>query len=98
MAATRPRYCGVLLVAALWLTAGVIGPDGRLAAQKKKRLPPPPPFAALFPLEEAWSITLPARPIAPAAHDGARLLVPLVSKTLVALDWRTGNTAWSVPL
>ena len=58
VAATRPRYCGVLLVAALWLTAGAICPGGRLAAQNRKRLPPPPPFASLFPLEEAWTITL----------------------------------------
>jgi outer membrane protein assembly factor BamB len=98
VAATRPRYCGVLLVAALWLTAGVVCPAGRLAAQNRKRTPPAPPFAALFPLEEAWSITLPALPIAPATHDGARLFVPLVSKTVVALDWRTGSTVWSVPL
>ena len=97
VAATRPRYCGVLLVAALWLTAGLVCP-GHLAAQKTKRLPPPPPFAALFPLEEAWMITLPALPAAPAAHDGARAYVPLASKTLVALDWQTGDTLWSVPL
>ena len=97
MAATRPRYCGVLLVAALWLTAGAVCP-GRLAAQTRKRTPPPPPFASLFPLEEAWSITLPALPVAPAARDAARLFVPLVSKTVVALDWRTGDTVWSIPL
>jgi outer membrane protein assembly factor BamB len=98
VAATRPRYCGVLLVAALWLTAGVVCPDGRLAAQTRKRTPPPPPFAALFPLEEVWSMTLPALAMAPAAHDGARLFVPLASKTLVALDWHTGDTVWSIPL
>jgi outer membrane protein assembly factor BamB len=97
VAATRPRYCGVLLVAALWLTAGVVCP-GRLAAQTRKRTPPPPPFAALFPLEEAWSVTLPALPSAPAARDGSRVFVPLVSQTLVALDWHTGETVWSVPL
>lgn len=97
VAATRPRYCGVLLVAALWLTAGAVCP-GRLAAQTRKRTPPPPPFASLFPLEEAWSITLPALPVAPAARDAARLFVPLVSKTVVALDWRTGDTVWSIPL
>ncbi|HET9266680.1 MAG TPA: PQQ-binding-like beta-propeller repeat protein, partial [Vicinamibacterales bacterium] len=97
VAATRPRYCGVLLVAALWLTAGLVCP-GHLAAQKTKRRPLPPPFAALFPLEEAWMITLPALPAAPAAHDAARAYVPLASKTLVALDWQTGDTVWSVPL
>ena len=41
---------------------------------------------------------LPARPAAPAAHDRARAYVPLASKTLVALDWQTGDTVWSVPL
>ena len=97
MAATRPRYCGVLLVAALWLTAGLVCPGGHLAAQKLKRTPPPPPFASLFPLEEAWTITLPALPSAPAAHDAARVYVPLVSE-LVALDWRNGDSVWSVPL
>jgi outer membrane protein assembly factor BamB len=97
VAATRPRYCGALLVAALWLTAGLVCP-GRLAAQKTKRTPPPPPFAALFPLEEAWTITLPALPATPAAHDGERLYVALSSKTLVALDWRNGDTRWTVPL
>jgi len=98
VAATRPRYCGVLLVAALWLTAGLVCPDGRLAAQKAKRTPPPPPFAALFPLEEAWMITLPAPPSAPAAHDGTRLFVPLSSGQLVALDWQHGDSLWSVAL
>ena len=98
VAATRPRYCGVLLVAALWLTAGLVCPDGRLAAQKAKRTPPPPPFASLFPLEEAWMITLPAPPSAPAAYDGARVYVPLASAQLAALDWRNGDTLWSVSL
>ena len=98
MAATRPRYCGVLLVAALWLTAGVVCPGGRLLAQTRKKTPPPPPFAALFPLEEAWSITLPALPVAAAARDESRVFVPLASDTLVALDWRSGDTLWSVPL
>jgi outer membrane protein assembly factor BamB len=97
VAATRPRYCGVLLVAALWLTAGLVCPRP-VAAQKSRRLPPPPPFAALFPLEEAWMITLPALPVAPAEHGGARVYVPLASKTLVALDWNTGDTIWSAPL
>jgi outer membrane protein assembly factor BamB len=96
VAATRPRYCGVLLVAALWLTAGVVCPV-YVAAQKAKRTPPPPPFASLFPLEEAWMITLPALPVAPAAHDGARAYVPLASGALVALDWRNGDTLWTVP-
>jgi outer membrane protein assembly factor BamB len=95
VAATRPRYCGALLVA-LWLLAGSICPGGRLAAQKPKE--PPPPFASLFPLEEAWMISLPALPAAPAAHDGARVYVPLASGTLVALDWQNGDTIWSVPL
>jgi outer membrane protein assembly factor BamB len=98
VAATRPRYCGILLVAALWLTAGLVCPGGRLAAQKRKHTPPPPPFASLFPLEETWTITLPALPAAPAAHDGSRIYVPLVSEMLVALDWRNGDTVWSVPL
>jgi outer membrane protein assembly factor BamB len=98
VAATRPRYCGALLVAALWLVAGSICPGARLAAQKAKKEPPPPPFASLFPLEEAWTISLPALPAAPAAHDGARVYVPLASGTLVALDWQNGETIWSVPL
>jgi len=96
VAATRPRYCGVLLVAALWVTAGLVCPEGRLAAQKSKRTPPLPPFASLFPLEEAWMITLPAPPAAPAAYDGAHLFVPLSSGQLVALDWQHGDTFWSV--
>jgi outer membrane protein assembly factor BamB len=98
VAATRPRYCGIVLVAALWLTAGVVCPGGRLLAQTRKRTPPPPPFASLFPLEEAWSITLPALPLAAAARDESRVYVPLASDTLVALDWRNGDTLWSVPL
>jgi outer membrane protein assembly factor BamB len=97
VAATRPRYCGVLLVAALWLSAGLLCP-GQLAAQKTKHTPPPPPFAALFPLEEAWTITLPALPAAPAAHDGARVFVPLASRALAAFDWQRGDELWSVPL
>jgi outer membrane protein assembly factor BamB len=98
VAATRPRYCGILLAAALWFTAGLVCPAGRLAAQKLKRKPPPPPFASLFPLEEAWMVMLPALPAAPAAHDGSRVYVPLVSEILVALDWRNGDMVWSVPL
>src|SRR5690349_7911297 len=97
VAATRPRYCGVLLVAALWLTAGLVCP-GQLAAQRTKRPPPPPPFAALFPLEAAWMITLPALPAAPAAHDDARVFVPLVSQQLAAFDWQHGDDLWSIPL
>jgi len=97
VAATRPRYCGALLVAALWLTAGLVCP-GELAAQRTKRLPPPPPFASLFPLEEAWMIELPAAPAAPAAHDGGRVYVPLASGALLALDWNNGESVWSVPL
>ena len=98
VAATRPRYCGVLLVAALWLTAALVCPDARLAAQNVKRLPPPPPFAALFPLEEAWMITLPAPPAAPAARDGSHVYVPLASESLVALDWASGDMIWSTNL
>jgi outer membrane protein assembly factor BamB len=98
VAATRPRYCGVLLVAALWLTAALVCPDARLAAQNAKRLPPPPPFAALFPLEEAWMTTLPAPPSAPAARDGSRVYVPLASESLVALDWASGDMVWSTHL
>jgi len=98
VAATRPRYCGVLLVAALWLTAGSICPDGRLAAQQAKRKPPLPPFSALFPLEEAWMITLPAAPTHPAARDGGHVIVPVESGALVALDWESGETVWSIPL
>jgi len=97
VAATRPRYCGVLLVAALWLTAGLVCPGG-LAAQKARRTPPPPPFAALFPLEEEWMITLPAPPARPAARAGNRLIVPVTSGALVALNWENGETVWSVPL
>jgi outer membrane protein assembly factor BamB len=97
VAATRPRYCGVLLVAGLWLTAGLVCPGG-LAAQKARRTPPPPPFAALFPLEEAWMITLPAPPTRPAARAGARLIVPVTSGALVALNWENGETVWSVPV
>jgi outer membrane protein assembly factor BamB len=95
--ATRPRYCGVLLIAALWLSAGLVCPR-HVAAQRAKRKPPPPPFAALFPLEEAWTIALPGVPVAPAVHDGSRVFVPLAAKTLVALDWKTGDTVWSAPL
>ena len=94
VAATRPRYCGILLVAALGLTAGLVCP-AHVAAQKAKRTPPPP-FAALFPLEEAWMITLPALPAAPAAREGSRMYVPLASGEVVALDWEHGDTLWSV--
>jgi outer membrane protein assembly factor BamB len=97
VAATRPRYCGVLLVAAVWLTIGLVCP-GHLAAQKKKRTPPPPPFAALFPLEEAWMITLPAAPVRTAATDGSRVVVPLATGAVVAINWDDGETVWSVPL
>jgi outer membrane protein assembly factor BamB len=96
VAATRPRYCGVLLVAALWLTAGLVCPHS-LGAQRAKRMPPPPPFASLFPLEEAWTVALPTTPVAPPARDASRVFVPIASG-LVALDWETGDRQWSIAL
>jgi eukaryotic-like serine/threonine-protein kinase len=93
---TRPRYCGVLVAAMVWLTALVVCAQTAAAAQKRKR-PPAPPFAVLFPLDGAWLVTLPATPSRPAARDGVRVIVPLSSGNLVALNWDSGSTVWSVP-
>ena len=80
-----------------WLTAAVICPPDAAAGQKPRKKPAPP-FAVLFPLEEAWTITLPAAPAGPAVRDGARLIVPIGSGALVAVNWESGDTAWSTPL
>jgi len=96
--ATRPRYCGVFVIAALWLTGAMFGQSEAAAAQKTRKKPPAPPFAALFPLEAAWALTLPSTPAAPAARDAMRVYVALTSNALVALDWERGGTLWSVPL
>jgi outer membrane protein assembly factor BamB len=99
VAATRPTYCGVLVAALVWLTwAFVCLPNAGAAQRPRKKVPPPPPFAALFPLEEAWSIVLPAPPARPAIRQGAHVIVPLASGVLIALRWDTGDTVWSVPL
>jgi len=82
----------------VWLTAAAICPRDVTAGQKPRKKPPAPPFAVLLPLEAAWAITLPAAPVRPAVRDGARWLVPLSSGALVALNWESGDTAWSVPL
>jgi outer membrane protein assembly factor BamB len=81
----------------VWLTALAVCPQIVAAAQKHKR-PPAPPFAVLFPLEAAWAVTLPSTPAKPAVRDGVRVIVPLSSGNLVALDWESGATVWSTPL
>jgi len=81
----------------VWLTSLVVCPQTAAAAQKGKR-PPAPPFAVLFPPEGAWLVTLPAAPARPAVRDGVRVIVPLSSGNLVALNWDSGATVWSVPL
>jgi hypothetical protein len=98
VAATRPTYCGVLVVAAMWLTGALLCPSEVASAPSARKTPPAPPFAALFPLEQAWAITLPAAPSAPPAHDSLRIFVPLTSAAFVAISWEHGDDVWSVPL
>ena len=82
----------------VWLTAGVLCPPDAAGQTSRRNKKPAPPFAALFPLEEAWTITLPSSPARSAARDGDRLVVPLGSGSLVSVSWETGDTVWSVPL
>jgi outer membrane protein assembly factor BamB len=98
VAATRPTYCGVLVAAMVWLTAVFVCVPTTFAGQRTKKKPPPPPFSVLFPLEEAWTVTLPSAPATPAADDGTRVFVPLTTNVLAALDWESGETAWTAPI
>ena len=43
-------------------------------------------------------ITLPAAPVRAAARDGRRVIIPVASGTLEAVNWDNGETVWSVPL
>jgi len=97
VAATRPTYCGVLLLAATWLIAAAVSPSAALAGQKTRRKPPAPPFAVLFPLEQGWNVNLPSAPVAQPSDDGVRVFVPLASE-LVALAWSSGEVVWSRPI
>jgi outer membrane protein assembly factor BamB len=98
VAATRPTYCGVFVAAMVWLTAVFVCAPPAAAGQRTKKKPPAPPFAVLFPLEEAWTVTLPAAPAMPAADDGTRVFVPLTTNVLAALDRESGETVWTVPV
>jgi outer membrane protein assembly factor BamB len=98
VAATRPTYCGVIVAAMVWLTGVLVCPADASAGQRANKKVPAPPFAALFPLEEAWTVTLPTAPATAAAHDGERVFVPLTSNALVALDWESGQTKWTAPV
>lgn len=53
---------------------------------------------ALLPAEERWSLTLQAAPSAPAAWTARSVFVPTIDGQLIALDRRTGERRWSVPV
>jgi len=52
---------------------------------------------ALLPATLAWETRLEPLPVAPAAHDEARVYVPLEDGALVALDRATGVQVWRMP-
>jgi outer membrane protein assembly factor BamB len=81
---------------------------GAVSGQQPKRTREPY-IAPLLPAEQAWKITLPARPAADGAMDGSSVYVPLeevaaspeddgppaVPAALVALDRQTGAVRWT---
>ena len=54
---------------------------------------PEPP--SLAPFEQAWTLTLPILPSAPASMDHERVYVPLRMERLIALDRENGILKWS---
>jgi eukaryotic-like serine/threonine-protein kinase len=71
-------------------------PHSALAGDDRK--PKDPPLAALLPSEQAWQITLPFSPSAPAAMDEARVYIPLQGEHFIAISRETGDTAWTVDI
>ncbi len=52
----------------------------------------------LLPVEQAWTITLPAPPTAQGTLDALRAYIPLQTGELLAIDRETGATVWSITL
>jgi outer membrane protein assembly factor BamB len=63
------------------------------ATDKKLR---EPPLAELLPSEQAWLVTLPFPPSAPAVMDDRRVYVAMQGEHFIALNRETGETEWNV--
>lgn len=68
------------------------------AVARAEHKPIDPPLAALLPSEQAWLITLPFPPSAPAVMDDTRVYIPLAGEHFIALNRQTGETIWSVEI
>ena len=96
--ASRTTYRVVGVVMALVFVGWGVCPA---QSQKPRERPAPAP---LLPAEQAWLVTLPAKPSAPGAMDAHRVFIPVSGvrndaaqapiEQLLALDRDTGATRW----
>jgi outer membrane protein assembly factor BamB len=90
---------GVLLLVVAWGACPHAQEPDVTAAQRREAIarawrdtkPSPVPLVTT---ETAWTVTLPAPPVAPGALDEQRVYVPLRSGLLVAINRETGILEW----
>jgi outer membrane protein assembly factor BamB len=67
-----------------------------LAGQQTKKAEPL--LAPVLPAEQAWTVSLPFPPSAPAVMDEARVYIPLQGEHFIAIKRETGATEWTADI